>query len=291
MAFPKYLLELGTVKKVKPHKSDNDGVNYNCEVELDNGNLVNSQVASPRMGFACIPEAKDRVLVGFIDGKLTSPIILGTVYSDKVKPPQYHPGETVYVCPKYSQESSSDPKPEEIRRFYMELPSKKMKFVLREEDIHYELEKYKFDLKSKDGLKLEVNEKTSLAISKDGDITITVKDTKISINKEGEVAIDAKKDVGIKTSANVNLESTGGNMKLAANKITLDAKQAIEIKGANAKMEASANLELKGANAKVNADAQLELKGGATAKLEASGMMDVKSSGILNVKGSLVNIN
>jgi uncharacterized protein involved in type VI secretion and phage assembly len=277
VAMPKYIIDIGQVTKVNLHKSDNDGANYNCDVVLrDSGNsLTNVMVASPRMGFACIPEVDDLVLVGFIRGNLHMPVILGTLYNDKAKPPLYIPGEAIYVCPEYKQKESSDPKMQELKRIYLELPMHKMKLVVREEDVHYELLKYKFDLKKEEGIKLEVNEKTSLAISKDGDITITAKDTKISINKEGEIAIDSKQKVGIKTTAEVSLESSGGDMKLSANNITLKGAQSVKIEGNQA-------VEIKGANAKLEAQAQLEVKG-AVAKVEATG--------ILNLKGSLVNIN
>lgn len=280
MGLPKYLLEFGTVKKVKAHKSDNDGVNYMCDVMLDSGNNVSAQVISPRMGFACIPEVDDRVVLGFIGGSLNYAIILGTVYNDKIKPPLFDEGEAVYVCPK-GKKSDSDMK--KLKRLYMELPMHKMKLVVQEENVHYELLKYKFDLEKEKGIKLEVNEKTSLAISKDGDITITAKDTKISINKEGEIAIDSKQKVGIKTTAEVSLESSGGDMKLKAKNITLNGTQAVKIEGTQ-------GVEIKGTNTKIEATAGVEIKG-ATAKVEAQGMMDVKSSGIVNIKGSLVNIN
>jgi uncharacterized protein involved in type VI secretion and phage assembly len=282
---PKYIIDIGQVTKVMPHKGNNDGANYQCDVLLrDSGNsLTNVPVASPRMGFACIPEVDDQVLVGFIRGHLHMPVILGTLYNDKVKPPLYLEGEAVYVCPEYKQKQSSDPKMEELKRFYMELPKHKMKLVVREEDVHYELLKYKFDLKKEEGIKLEVNEKTSLAISKEGDITITAKDTKISINKEGEIAIDSKQKVGIKTTAEVSLESSGGDMKLTANNITLKGNQAVKIEGTQ-------SVEIKGMNAKIEANTQLDIKG-AMATVEASGTMDVKSSGVLSIKGSLVKIN
>jgi uncharacterized protein involved in type VI secretion and phage assembly len=281
----KYFIEIGKVTKVMPHESSDDGVNYHCDIVLrdNNQSLSNVSVISPRMGFACIPEKDDLVLVGFISGSLHMPVILGTLYNDKVKPPIYHEGESVLVCPKYKNDK---PKKEEVRRIYMELPGSDngpgMKLTVREDDIHYELEKYKFDLKRKDGIKLEVNEKTSLAISKEGDITITAKDTKISINKEGEISIDSKQKVGIKTTADVSLESSGGNMKLSANKITLDGKQAVEIKGTNTTVEAQAQLELKGATAKLESQAMLEVKGA---------IANIQASGVMNLKGSLVNIN
>lgn len=275
---PKYFIEIGKVTKVMPHERNDDGVNYHCDIVLrdNNQSLPDVPVVSPRMGFACIPEKDDLVLVGFIGGSLYMPVILGTLYNDKVKPPIYYEGESVLIYPEYKNDK---PKREELKRLYMELPSKQhspMKLIVREDDIHYELEKYKFDLKLKEGLKLEVNEKTSLAISKEGDITITAKDTKISINKEGEIAIDSKQKVGIKTTADVSLESSGGNMKLSANKISLEGKQAVEIKA--------------NGTAKLESDGQLEIKG-AMAKVEASAVMDIKASGVMNIKGSLVNIN
>jgi hypothetical protein len=259
---------------VKPHEKDNDGINYHCDIKLRDNNqvYVDVPVVAPRMGFACIPEEKDLVLVGFIRNKVDMPVILGTLYNDKVKPPVYHEGEAVYVCPASGKDEEQMKK---LQRMYMELPLRHMKLIVGEEYVHYELEKYKFDLKMEEGIKLEVNEKTSLAISKEGDITITAKDTKISISKEGEIAIDSKQKVGIKTTADVSLESSGGNMKLSANKIAIEAIQAVEIKGATAKLESQGQLELKGAMAKV----------------EATGVMDIKSSGVVNIKGSLVNIN
>ena len=232
-----YSIDIGKVTKVKPHEQDNDGINYHCDITLRDNNqaFIDVPVVSPRMGFVCIPEEKDLVLVCFIRGNVDMPVIIGTLYNDKTKPPLYHEGESVYVCPKAKKDK---PKAEELKRIYMELPGNGkhpgMKLTVREEDIHYELEKYKFDLKYKDGIKLEVNEKTSLAISKEGDITITAKDTKISINKEGEISIDSKQKVGIKTTADVSLESSGGNMKLSANKIALEGTQAVEIKGSRA---------------------------------------------------------
>jgi len=229
----KHFMEFGKVIEVKPHESAGDGVNYHCDVTLRNGGQTfkDVPVASPRKGFACIPEKDDLVLLGFIGGDLHMPVILGTMYSDKVKPPVYYEGESIFIYPEYRNDK---PKREELKRLYVEMPSKQhgpMKFILREDDVHYELEKYMFDLKVKEGIKLEVNEKTSLAISKDGDITITAKDTKISISKDGEIAIDSKQKVGIKTTAEVSLESSGGDMKFSANNITAQGRSVYKDRG------------------------------------------------------------
>lgn len=288
-----YIMDLGNVVNVLPHEKDSDGVNHHCDVRLrDTGqSFTDVPVLSPRKGFACIPEVGDLVLVGFMGGDMYKPVILGTVYSDEVKPPIYYEGESILVVPEYKNDK---PKREELKRYYFEMPKTNdhpgMKLLVREEDVHYELDKYKFDLKYEDGIKLEVNEKTSLAISKDGDITITAKDTKVSIDKEGVIAIDSKQKVGIKTSAEVSLESSGGDMKLSANNITLkgtqsvkiEGTQSVELKGATAKMQADGNLELKGTSAKIEGSASLEAKGA---------IATVEATGIMNVKGSLVNIN
>jgi len=140
-----------------------------------------------------------------------------------------------------------------------------MTLTVREEDIHYEYKigdekRYLFDLKKEEGLKLVVDKDTSLTISKEGNITIAATDTKISIKKNGEIAIDSKQKVGLTTTGNVELTSNGGDMTLSAKKITLDGKAEVSVKAAKLDISADASA-------------------------------DIKTSGIMNIKGSMVNIN
>lgn len=93
----------------------------------------------------------------------------------------------------------------------------------------------------------------------------------------GEQRIDLKaKDVPIEiTTGEASILLKDGDITLKANNITLDAKQGVTVKGQ--KFEADAKTQ-----AKVKAGAGLTLEGG---------MVDLKGSGITNIKGSMVNIN
>lgn len=258
-----YTVEIGVVARMYPHEKEGDSGYYQCDVLLRDSDqfLESVPVATSCIGLACTPHEGDLVLVAFVGGDLYSPIIIGTLYSEKVGPPLYREGETVYVCPPAKKK---DPPSRELKRFHVELPGG-MKLTVREEDIHYEYkvgndDRYTFDLKKEEGLKLVVNKTTSLAINKDGDITIAATDTKISIKKNGEIAIDAKQKVGVTTTANVELTSSGGDLKLSATNITLDGKAGVNVKAP-----------------------KLEISADASA--------DIKSSGIMNIKGSMVNLN
>jgi hypothetical protein len=263
MVYNKQAIGIGVVTRAYPHKEKGDTGHYQCDVRLVDSEqfLASVPVASQRVGMVCTPQEKDLVLVAFVGGDLYTPVILGTLYSNKTDPPPYQEGEIVYVCPPAQK---SQPPSRELKRFHVELPGG-MKLTVREEDIHYEYkvgndDRYTFDLKKEEGLKLVVNKTTSLAISKDGDITIAATDTKISIKKNGEIAIDAKQKVGVTTTANVELTSTAGDLKLSATNITLEGKAGVNLKAP--KME-------------ISADATAE----------------IKSSGIMNIKGSMVNLN
>lgn len=251
-------MEIGIVAKAYPHKKKGDTGIYQCDVRLRDSDqfLASVPVASQCIGLACTPQEKDLVLVAFVNGDLYTPMIIGTLYSNKVAPPLYQEGEIIYICPPAKK---SDPPSKELKRIHMELPSG-MKLTIREEDVHYEYEKYKFDLKKDDGLKLEVNEKTSLAINKNGDVTIAATDTKISIKQNGEITIDSKQKVGVTTMGSIELTSKGGDLKLAAT---------------NIKLEGTAGVSLKAPKMEIAADASA----------------DIKSSGVMNIKGSIVNIN
>ena len=109
----------------------------------------------------------------------------------------------------------------------------------------------------------------TITVTADADITIK--------STTGKVLIDAKAGVEIKSGADVKVE----------------AATAVEQKsGTDFKVEAGTALDMKsGTNATLKAGVNLELNGSANAKLEAGAMGDVKAGAILNVKGSLVNIN
>ncbi len=91
-----YTTELGVVTAVFPHASESDNDNYQCSVKLKNKKQSDGQdfelrkvpIAVPYMGWACIPNVGDLVLVHFIGGDLNAPVITGRLYNDEVRPPE-----------------------------------------------------------------------------------------------------------------------------------------------------------------------------------------------------------
>ncbi|MEO8609187.1 MAG: VgrG-related protein [Chloroflexota bacterium] len=83
--------------------------------------------------------------------------------------------------------------------------------------------------------------------------------------------------IDCKTNTSIKMDTTN-------KKITIDSKGDIDLTAVgNIKIEATGNLDIKGANVSAKATSALQLEG------TSSG--SVKSSGILEVKGSMVNIN
>jgi phage baseplate assembly protein gpV len=97
------LLELGVVTSVFPHASDSDKDNYQCSVKLKHRKqpdgsdfeLRKVPVATMHIGMANIPNIGDLVVVGFLNGDINAPIILGRLYNDEDVPPQNDVGQMV----------------------------------------------------------------------------------------------------------------------------------------------------------------------------------------------------
>jgi len=98
-------------------------------------------------------------------------------------------------------------------------------------------------------------------------ITIDAKNNKIEILSDDGVTVTAKKSLSLKIGSKEFLKADQNSLTLKNTKITIQADQALEAKGA-----------------------QLNLSG-QTAKLNASGQMEVSSSGITQVKGSILKLN
>lgn len=123
-------------------------------------------------------------------------------------------------------------------------------------------------------VKVEVKTPNELTLTMDDDAkVITLKDkdgkNKLEIsNQDGKVTIEAEKGIELKSGgATVTLDGNGNSVSIEATDVTA---------------EASAGLTLKGNTT--------DLKG-TTTTVESTGTLDVKASGMTNVKGSMVKIN
>lgn len=140
--------------------------------------------------------------------------------------------------------------------------------------------------KTKGGCEVIFNDedkKQKIEVKTPGGFGITIEDEKktikihdksgkngITINEEkGTVAITADKKLtfGVGGSDVITLDGSGKSATIKTNTVKIDAAQSFEAKGQSTKIE------------------------GATIKVNAQGTLDIASSGMTNVKGSMVKIN
>ena len=96
-------LELGVVTSVFPHASESDKDNYQCSVKLKHRKqpdgsdfeLRKVPVATSHIGLAHIPNVGDLVVLGFVNGEINAPVILGRLYNDEDLPPKNDVGQMV----------------------------------------------------------------------------------------------------------------------------------------------------------------------------------------------------
>jgi hypothetical protein len=81
--------ELGVVSGVFA-KDDSDDGNHQVNVTLRGSGveLQRAPVAIDRAGWSALPREGDVVVVTFLDGDLNSPVVLGTVYDNTLRPPK-----------------------------------------------------------------------------------------------------------------------------------------------------------------------------------------------------------
>ncbi|MGB8698817.1 MAG: phage baseplate assembly protein V [Thermosynechococcaceae cyanobacterium] len=99
----RYTHELGIVTAVFPHAADSDKDNYQCSVKLKNKKqpdgsdfeLRKVPLVTPHIGLANIPKVGDLVILGFINGSINAPIILGRLYNDEDRPPKNDTGQLI----------------------------------------------------------------------------------------------------------------------------------------------------------------------------------------------------
>ncbi len=191
--------------------------------------------AGANRGTLLLPEVNDQVLVGFEQGDLRRPYVLGGLHSSVDKPP---------ATPAPVDAGSG----KVTRRALVTRTGHKVEF----------LEK---DSKGEQGITLATG---------DGALSVALdqKTTKIAVTSDGTVVIDAAKGVTISSSA--------GNLDLSGQKITLDAKTAVEVKGAS--------------GVTVSTNGKLDLSGSA-ASLQGKATTEVKGGAMTTITGALVKIN
>ncbi len=191
------LPELGIVTEVFALDSGSSANNHQVNVRLRSSGveLQRAPVAVGRPGLSLLPRVDDLVVVAFLNGDLNAPVVLGSVYSDAVQPPEGKPLEAVYV-PGDETDSS-------VRRVYLELPSGTRLTV------------------NDDAIQLESGG-TKVELQRDGDV---------SVECSGRITIKAGGDLAIEAGGNIEIKA-GNNATVKGIAVTAEGTAEAKVKGA-----------------------------------------------------------
>ncbi len=247
--------------------------------------------AGKNWGAQYVPRVGQEVVVSFLDGDPDHPLIIGSVYNADQMPPYELPANPTQSGVK--SRSSKRARPENFNEIRFE--DKK-----GSEEIYIHAEK---------NMQIVVENNQTITVGADkkdpGDRTTTIKnDDKLSVGNDLTTTITGKetrtveKDRVTTLKANDQTDVTNKYTLKAGDQITLEVGQAkivmksdgtIEMTGMQMKIKGNSKVEIDGHADAPSPAQQLDVKGTKTA-VEGSGMLDLASSGIASLKGSLTKI-
>ncbi|MGF1728295.1 type VI secretion system Vgr family protein [Photobacterium kasasachensis] len=235
---------------------------------------VAQPTASNGFGVQFIPRIGDEVLVSFIDGDPDRPVISGSIYNGKNKPP-YSTATQSGIKTRTTPNGSSDTANE------LRFEDKK-----DNEEIFLQAEK-DFVVNVKNDLKQTVTGLASLESEK----TVGWKSKEaMSLESEDQISASAKKELSLESDASITSKA-GKNAEISASsKVTVDG-QSIDISGQTkiTLSVGSSSIELSQSGVKISG-AQVAISGQAKAEMKAA-MISIEGQAKTDVKGALVEVN
>jgi len=202
----------------------------------------------PQTGLEFIPEVNDEVLIGFEQGNINYPYVLGGLWNGKDAPPIKSSVNSVLDGGKVKQR------------------------IIRSRTGHI------ITLDDSDNAPyIEIVDNTGK-----NTVKLDSKNNKLTVHLEGDMLFEATK----------------GDIMLKAKTVTVEASDALKMKGKSLDAEASdaanikagSDLKLKGMSADISADSALKMKGGSTAELKGSAGLTLDGGAMTEVKGGMVKI-
>ncbi|MEO1439677.1 MAG: VgrG-related protein [Chloroflexota bacterium] len=114
-------------------------------------------------------------------------------------------------------------------------------------------------------------------------IVMDTQNKKITITSKGDFQVDADGNVTINAKGNGTIDVKKNATIKVGQSATIQASQSVTVKGASITVQASGALTLKGATVTIQSSGTLTMK--------STAIMNIQSSAILNVKGTLLNLN
>ncbi|MEU2510961.1 VgrG-related protein [Streptomyces syringium] len=193
-------------------------------------------------GEVFVPEVGNEVLVGFEQGHLDRPYVLGALYNGQDKPSQGAGGQ---------DGGTVDPTSGAVN---------------------------KRAFGSRDGNKLELLDTANgpqgvRLVTGDGKLRIDLdrKGTTIVLHSDGTVEIDAGQRVSIKAGDGVSLDAGDGTLELTGGSVKLTARSGVRLDGGNGQVTVATTgaVEVQGNQVAVNGTTRTEVKGGRTVSVNA----------------------
>ncbi len=174
-------LALGVVTEAFSNEGGSGDHHLDCNVRLHGSELVlqHVPVAVARPGLSALPRVGDLVVLGFLDGDVNGPVLLGTIHAADVPSPDAKPDELVYEVPDAGGGA---------RRLEIRLPNGNL-LTVKDDTVTVDMGGTKVVIESGGGISLEA----------EGDITLSAK---------GNLTLEAQGNVAIKASANATLEAS-----------------------------------------------------------------------------------
>jgi uncharacterized protein involved in type VI secretion and phage assembly len=174
-----HLPELGVVTRVYTNDGGSGEVANEVDLRLRGSTLELQRVpvAVGRLGLSCAPRVGDLVVLAFIGGDLNAPIVIGSLYDERVLAPDAGPDESVYVVPDDARDGA--------RRVELQLPN--------DHKVTIEDAKVTIAMGS-----------TTMTVEADGAITLEAGGD-ITLKAQGAIAIEAQGAASLK-GASVSVE-------------------------------------------------------------------------------------
>lgn len=182
-------LSLGVVTESFTNSGGSGEHHLDCNVRLHGSGLVlqHVPVAVTRPGLSAVPRVGDLVVVGFLDGEINGPVLLGALHADGIPSPDAEPDEVVYEVPDAGGSA---------RRVQLRLPNGNT-VTVTDEEVTIDFGGTKVLVENGGGITLEAS----------GDITITAGGN-LKLEANANVEIKAMANFEAKASANATVQGS-----------------------------------------------------------------------------------
>lgn len=190
-------------------------------------------------GFVAVPEVNDEVLVAFENGDMQRGYVLGGLHNGVDKPTQRSFGSSL------AGNGDVD------KRVFTSKAKHHLVFCDKSGDEHVQLQS------GDEKLDLKVDQKTGAIVLDAGPGK-----SKVTINKDGTMSVECQ--------GKITIESKTADIEMKAVNVKIEAKQAVNVKGAQATLEGQATATVKASGQTKVEGAQVSVSGQAMAEIKAA---------------------